>query len=96
MQIPPLTETAAAIERHNQTQTVLVARNADRMVGSARGIVEGRVCIDRSVSVEEPFIKAWSVDRAELTISTVVPENVAFYQRRCGVVDALPYQARFS
>ncbi len=44
MQIPPLTETLAAIQHHIQTQTVLVARElvaheGERIVGSARGIV---------------------------------------------------------
>jgi GNAT superfamily N-acetyltransferase len=99
-QIPPLTEPLAAIEHHIQTQTVLVARDGERIVGSARGIVEGRVCTLRGVSVE-PSCQGLGigaallgsieqahpdVDRFELTTSTVVPGNVVFYERRGYVV----------
>lgn len=93
--IPPLTETVEAIELLIRTQTVLAAWDGERIVGSARGIVDGDVCTLRGVSVEQrhrgqglgaSLVRA--VERAhpnvrmfQLTTNTLVPGNVAFYER---------------
>ena len=95
-QIPPLTEDTAAIALHIRTQTVLTARDGDRIIGSARGIVEGSVCTLRGVGVEPAYqgqgIGAAllhaieqahpAVERFVLTTNTLVPGNVSFYERR--------------
>lgn len=96
VQIPPLTEDVAAIDLHIRTQTVLVARDGDRIIGSARGIVDGSTCTIRGVSVEPHYqgqgigaLLLRSVEQAHptvqrfvLTTNTLVPGNVAFYERR--------------
>ena len=96
MEIPPLTETLSAIELDIRTQTVLVVRDAQRIVGSARGIMTGTVCTIRAVCVEPShhgkglggaLLQAVEqahpdVERFELTTNTLVPGNVAFYERR--------------
>jgi len=96
LQIPPLTEDVAAIELHIRTQTVLTARDGERIIGSARGISDGSVCTIRGVSVEPScqgrgigasLLRAVEqahpdVERFELTTNTLVPGNVAFYERR--------------
>ena len=96
--IPPLTETVSAIESEIRTQTVLVARDAERIVGSARGIVTDtllNICTIRAVFVDPGFqglgigaallhsIESAhpNVARFVLTTSTLVPGNVAFYER---------------
>ena len=95
-QIPPLTEDIAAIELHIRTQTVLTARDGERIIGSARGIVEGSVCTIRGVSVEPSYqgqgigaslLRAVeqahpTMERFVLTTNTLVPGNVSFYERR--------------
>jgi ribosomal protein S18 acetylase RimI-like enzyme len=96
LQIPPLAEEVAAIDLHIRTQTVLTARDGERIIGSARGIAEGSVCTIRGVSVEPSYqgrgvgaslLRA--IERAHphmqrfvLTTNTLVPGNVAFYERR--------------
>lgn len=94
--IPPLTEDVAAIDLHIRTQTVLTARDGERIIGSARGIVEGSVCTIRGVSVEPAcqgrgigaaLLQAIeqahpAVQRFVLTTNTLVPGNVSFYERR--------------
>lgn len=96
LQIPPLTEPVSAIELHIRTQTVLTAHEGERIIGAARGIVEGRVCTLRGVIVEPTcqgrgigaaLLRAVEqahpgVERFELTTNTLVPGNVAFYERR--------------
>ncbi len=96
VQIPPLTEDVAAIELHIRNQTVLTARAGERIIGSARGIVAESVCTIRGVSVEPShqgqgigatLLRAVEqahpgVDRFDLTTNTLVPGNVAFYERR--------------
>jgi ribosomal protein S18 acetylase RimI-like enzyme len=96
LQIPPLTEDIAAIDLHIRTQTVLAARDGERIVGSARGIVEGSVCTIRGVSVEPSYqgqgigaslLRAIEqahpdMERFVLTTNTLVPGNVSFYERR--------------
>ena len=95
-QIPPLAEAVAAIELHIRTQTVLTAREGDRVIGSARGIADGAVCTIRGVSVDPAYqgrgigadlLRAVEqahprAERFELTTNTLVPGNVAFYERR--------------
>lgn len=96
LQIPPLTEEVAAIDLHIRTQTVLTARDGERIIGSARGIAEGSVCTICRVSVEpsyqgrgigELLLRAIErahphIERFVLTTNTLVPGNVAFYERR--------------
>ena len=95
VQIPPLTEQVAAIELHIRTQIVLVAKDGERIVGSARGIVDGSTCTLRGVSVEPHYQGQGigssllrsveqahpTVERFTLTTNTLVPGNVAFYER---------------
>ena len=103
VQIPPLTETVDAIELLIRTQTVLVARDGERIVGSARGIVDGSVCTLRGVIVE-PACQGRGigalllcaveqlhpdVERFLLTTNTLVPGNVQFYERHGYRVDEL-------
>lgn len=94
-QIPPLLETVEAIAQHIRTQTVLVALEGERMIGSARGILNGSVCTIRGVSVEPShqgqgigaaLLRAVerlhpTAERFELTTNTLVPGTVAFYER---------------
>ena len=101
--IPPLTETVEAIESLIRTQTVVVARLGGRIVGSARGLRNGSVCTVRGVLVEPDCqgrgigaallsaIEALhpDVERFALTTNTLVPGNVAFYERRGYRVDEL-------
>jgi GNAT superfamily N-acetyltransferase len=96
LQIPPLMEETSAIELHIRNQTVLTARDGERIIGSARGIVEGPICTIRGVSVEpscqgrgigaallEAIERAHpGVERFDLTTNTLVPGNVTFYERR--------------
>jgi len=96
LQIPPLMETVAAIELQIRTHTVLAAKDAGRIIGSARGIVEGTACTIRAVMVERShqgqgiggsLLRAVEqmhpdVERFVLTTNTLVPGNVAFYERR--------------
>lgn len=93
--IPPLTESIAEVLAHIESQTVLVACIGDRIVGSARGIVTGSVCMIRAVSVHpehqgkrlgSELLRA--VESAlpqgtpfELLTNTAVPGNVRFYER---------------
>ncbi|MDE2614429.1 MAG: GNAT family N-acetyltransferase [Burkholderiales bacterium] len=102
-QIPPLAETAAAIEWHIRTQTALVADDDGRIVGAIRAIVEGPICTLRGVCVEPArhgrgigaaLVRAIEqarpdVQRFELTTNTLVPGNVGFYERRGYRVDEL-------
>jgi GNAT superfamily N-acetyltransferase len=95
IEIPPLMESVESIELLIRTQTVLTARDGDRIVGSARGIVAGPVCTIRGVLVEPSYqgrgiggslLRAVEqqhpqVERFELTTNTLVPGNVRFYER---------------
>ena len=95
LHIPPLIEQVAAIEQHILTQTVLTARDGERIIGAARGVVDGVVCTLRGVIVEPDYqgrgigaslLRAVeqahpNVERFELTTNTLVPGNVAFYER---------------
>ena len=107
MDIPPLTEKVTAIERDIRTQTVLTACDAERIIGSARGIIAGRVCTVRALCVE-PSLQGQGVgtallraierahphvERFELTTNTLVPGNVAYYERRGYQVTALTMSA---
>ncbi len=96
LQIPPLMEPVCAIELHIRTQTVLVALDGERIIGAARGLVDGVICTIRGVIVEPTYqgrgigaslLRAVEqahpdVERFELTTNTLVPGNVAFYERR--------------
>lgn len=95
LQIPPLIETVAAIELQIQTHTVLAAKDGERIIGSARGIVDGAVCTIRAVIVEPHYRRQGigasllravellhpDVERFELTTNTLVRGNVKFYER---------------
>ncbi len=101
--IPPLTETVDAIESLIRTQTVVVARAGGRIVGSARGLRDRSVCMVRGVLVDPAWqgrgigaalVAAIEnlhpdVERFTLTTNTLVPGNVAFYERRGYRVDEL-------
>lgn len=94
--IPPLLETADAIQHHIVTQTVLVATMDSQVVGAVRGLLDGAVCTIRGLIVEPDLqgrgigaalltaIEAAHehVDRFDLTTNTLVPGNVSFYERR--------------
>lgn len=96
VEIPPLQEDLASVESDIRSHTVLVARLDDRIVGSARGTVSGDSCEIRAVCVHPAFhgrgIGAGlmrAIERAHpavsgfrLTTNTLVPGNVAFYERR--------------
>src|SRR5947209_17752001 len=53
--IPPLMETVESIGELIRTQTVLTAKHGERIVGSARGVVQGSVCTIRGVFVEPSY-----------------------------------------
>ena len=103
LEIPPLMEAVESIELLIRTQTVLTAKDGNRIVGSARGIVEGSTCAIRGVLVEPSYqeqgigaallraveLQHPDVERFELTTNTLVPGNVAFYERRGYKVDEL-------
>lgn len=94
--IPPLMEELSDVELDIRTHTVLTARDADCIIGSARGIATGAACTIRAVCVEPShhgrgigaaLLRAIEaahpdVERYELTTNTLVPGNVAFYERR--------------
>ena len=95
-EIPPLMEAVAAIEHDIRNHTVLIAHDAGCIIGSARGIATAAVCTIRAVCVEPShhgrgigaaLLRAIEeahadVERFELTTNTLVPGNVAFYERR--------------
>ena len=103
LEIPPLMEAVESIELLIRTQTVLTAKDGNRIVGSARGIVEESTCAIRGVLVEPSYqgqgigaallraveLQHPDVERFELTTNTLVPGNVAFYERRGYKVDEL-------
>ena len=96
-QIPPLIEAVESIKLHIRTQTVLTAKDGQRIVGSARGIVEETVCTIRGVFVDPSCqgqgigaallhaveLRHPDVERFELNTNTLVYGNVAFYEN-CG------------
>ena len=96
VEIPPLMESVESIENLIESQTVLVAKEGDQIVGSARGVVEGSVCTIRGVLVEPShhgqgigasLLHAVEqqhpgIECFELTTNTLVPGNVQFYERR--------------
>ena len=95
LDIPPLTEGLEAVIDHIRNQTVLTMREDDRIIGSARGIVDGAVCVIRGVSVEPALhgqgigsllLRAVEaahphVARFELTTNAGMKSNVRFYER---------------
>jgi len=94
-EIPPLTEDLASVDRDIRTQTVLTAREGGRIIASARGIFDGKVCSIQRVGVEPShhglgigtaLLRAIEqahpqAERFNLTTNTVVPGNVKFYER---------------
>ncbi|HNY48373.1 MAG TPA: GNAT family N-acetyltransferase [Casimicrobium sp.] len=95
-QIPPLMEDFAALEEDIRTQTVFTARDGERIIGSARGVLDGSQCMIHRVSVEPSYQGRGigvalvcavedahpNVERFTLTTNTLVPGNVPFYERR--------------
>jgi|KBSSwiStaDraftv2_1062776.scaffolds.fasta_scaffold106662_4 GNAT superfamily N-acetyltransferase len=94
--IPPLTETLDAVSEHIQKQTALVARDSGKIIGTIRGIVDGRVCTVRALVVDpenqgrgigSALLDALEralpdVTRFDLTTNTLMEANVPFYERR--------------
>ena len=101
--IRPLAEGVDAIRHHIATQTVLKALDGERIVGAGRGLVDGAVCTLRGICVEPShqgrgigaaLLRAVEdahpqAERFLLTTNTLVPGNVAFYERRGYQVDTL-------
>jgi ribosomal protein S18 acetylase RimI-like enzyme len=95
VELPPLTETLAAIEEHIRHQTALTARDGARVIGAVRGIVADGVCTIRALVVEPEYqgrgigtalLEALEtshpqVARFDLTTNTVMEGNVPFYER---------------
>jgi GNAT superfamily N-acetyltransferase len=96
MDLPPLQEDLAAVERDIRQHTVLIVTHEGRTVGSARGEVAGTSCEIRAVCVDPSYqgrglgaalVRAIEqahpdVAQFELTTNTLVPGNVEFYERR--------------
>ncbi|MEO8751614.1 MAG: GNAT family N-acetyltransferase [Casimicrobiaceae bacterium] len=101
--IPPLTETVAAVVDHIQNQTALIARDRGALVGVIRGVVNERVCTVRALAVEAEYrgrglgsallgaLEAAlpDVTRFDLTTNTVMQGNVPFYERHGYRITAL-------
>lgn len=93
--IPPLQETLAAVQADIENNTVLIARDGEVTVGSARAEVSGTSCKIRAVCVDPSYqgrgigaalmraLEERHSDAAEfrLTTNTLVPGNVEFYER---------------
>jgi len=93
--IPPLTEPLNAVIEHVRSETAFVARDNGKIIGTIRGIVEGRACTVRALAVD-PANRGQGVGssllrtleralpdvaRFDLTTNTVMDGNVAFYER---------------
>ena len=95
MDIRPLTEPLDTVIEHVQRQTALVARDNGKIIGTIRGIVEGRVCTVRALAVDpanqgqgigSALLNALErslpdVEQFDLTTNTVMERNVPFYER---------------
>jgi N-acetylglutamate synthase-like GNAT family acetyltransferase len=93
--IPPLAEQLDAVIEHIRNQTVLVARDKGKVIGTIRGIVKGRVCTVRGLAVDpanqghgvgSSLLTALErtlpdVAQFDLTTNTVMEGNVPFYER---------------
>ena len=93
--IPPLAELLDAVIEHIQNQTALVARDNGKVIGTIRGIVEGRACTVRALAVDpanqghgigSSLLNALEralpdVAQFDLTTNTVMEGNVPFYER---------------
>lgn len=102
VRIPPLEETAGAIADHIASQTVLLAKRGDAIVGAGRGIRDGAACTIRGLVVDpscqgqgigSTLLRAIErlhpdVERFRLTTNTLVPGNVDFYVKHGYRVDA--------
>jgi predicted N-acetyltransferase YhbS len=94
-QIPPLAESLESIIEHIQTQTALVARDDERIVGAVRGIVTDQACVIRALVVDIGYQgrgvgssllqalerKLAQVSRFDLTTNMLMENNVTFYER---------------
>lgn len=107
--IPPLTEQLDAVNEHIRTQTALVARDAGTIIGTIRGIVDGRACTVRALVVDPAYQgrgvgsalldalerTLTDVARFDLTTNTLMEGNVPFYERRgYKVVELTRHSAR--
>ena len=96
LDIPPLTEPLDAVIEHIEKQTALVARDSGKIIGTIRGIVNGRACTVRALAVD-PARQGHGVGSAlldaleralpdvtqfDLTTNTLMEANVPFYERR--------------
>jgi N-acetylglutamate synthase-like GNAT family acetyltransferase len=93
--IRPLTEPLEAVLEHIHKQTALVIWDSGKIIGTIRGILEGRVCMIRALAIDPAYqrrglgatlLKAMEhahpdVARFELTTNTVMEGNVPFYER---------------
>ena len=94
--IPPLTEALDAVIEDVREQTAFIARDNDKIIGTRRGIVRGRVCTVRALAVDPANqgrgIGSALLDALEralpdvaqfnLTTNTLMEGNVPFYERR--------------
>ena len=102
--IPPLTETADAIAVHIETQTALVARDGDAIIGSVRGVVRDGVlhhpCIivdpaQQGRGIGSALLRAleghYPVRRFELTTNTVMEIPLPFYRHGYAVYQTIQH-----
>lgn len=93
--IPPLIEQLDSVIEHIRKQTALIARDDGKIIGTIRGIVNGRICTVRALAVD-PASQGRGIGSAllnaleralpevaqfDLITNTVMEGNVPFYER---------------